>query len=370
MVERNLNAFLLAAQRQAAEGHVLRTIRSLELTLRDKMRVYQATPAHPALWSITKVLSDVALKHAVKQLDNRQFDAAFKLLKQVQKYTEPVAGSNWSKREEWIVLRKNMHKNFAIYHQRNTMWQQAFDNLKLALRLETSLGLRQDITNTSLTCAIIQQKMKNYGLSIDYAQQTMKHIEVELNIKKGGHLQEARYTGRDLEKQKFNDKIMTQYAISLHILGKNLLNLNFYREAKHFITKAHHVVTKMLVLEKKTDLQMAIQLDMKTVLEKTRYMEAVSAVGEDAKQKEGAGKRKGKKEHVLTDEDVERSLAAIKSGLATVSEGQDTVQERYRELEKEMKELSAEGELSYVRFQEEFKGIAEPVDGKLVERDE
>ena len=168
-----------------------------------------------------------------------------------------MAGSNWSKIEEWVALRKNLHKNFAIYHQKNTMWQQAFDNLKLALRLEISLGLRQDITNTCLTCAIIQQKMKNYGLSIDYAQQTMKNIETELNIKKG-RVQDARYTGRDVEKQKFNDKIMTQYAISMHILGKNLLNLNFYKEAKHFITKAHHVVTKMLVLEKKTDLQLAI----------------------------------------------------------------------------------------------------------------
>ena len=92
----------------------------------------------------------------MKQLNNRQFEAAFRHLQQVQRHTEPVAGSNWSKNEEWIVLRKNLHKNFAIYHQKNTTWQQAFDHLKLALRLETSLGLKQDITNTCLTCAIIQ----------------------------------------------------------------------------------------------------------------------------------------------------------------------------------------------------------------------
>jgi len=47
---------------------------------------------------------------------------------------------------------------------------------------------------------------------------------------------------------------MTQYSIALHIVGKNLLNLNFNKEAKHFITKAHYVVTKMLVAEKKSDL--------------------------------------------------------------------------------------------------------------------
>lgn len=85
---------------------------------------------------------------------------------------------------------------------------------------------------------------------------------------------------------------------------------------------------------------------MKTVLEKTRYMEAV-APPEDAQEKEAGGKRRGKKDPALTDEDVERSLAAIKSGLATVSDGQDTVQERYKELEHELKELSAEGEIGY-----------------------
>jgi len=174
--------------------------------------------------------------------------------------------------------------------------------------------------------------MKNYGLSIDYAQQTMKNIETELAIQKGMHLQDARYAGKDLEKQKHNDKMMTQYAISMHILGKNLLNLNFYKESKHFITKAHYVVTKMLVLEKKTDLQMAIQLDMKTVLEKTRYMEAITAAEEAAKAKDGGGKRKAKREQALTDEDVERSLSAIKSGLATM-DGQDSVQERYKDIE-------------------------------------
>ena len=65
------------------------------------------------------------------------------------------------------------------------------------------------------------------------------------------------------------------YAIALHIIGKNLLNLQFWKESKHFITKAHYVVTKMLILDRKTDLQLAIQMDMRTVLEKTRYLSEV-----------------------------------------------------------------------------------------------
>ena len=102
-------------------------------------------------------------------LNNRQFDQAFNHLKLAQKHTEPLAGSNWSANAEWMLLRKNLHKNLALYHQKNTMWQRAFDNLKLALRLEQQLNLTAEITNTSLTCAILQQKMKNYGLSIEFA---------------------------------------------------------------------------------------------------------------------------------------------------------------------------------------------------------
>ena len=68
------------------------------------------------------------------------------------------------------------------------------------MRFEIILQLNQDIINTCLTCGIIQQKLKNYGLSIDYAQQTVKFIEKEMGIKKGVALQFARYEGKDIEK--------------------------------------------------------------------------------------------------------------------------------------------------------------------------
>lgn len=67
-----------------------------------------------------------------------------------------------------------------------------------------------------------------------------------------------------------NDKAMTSYAIALHLLGKNLLNLSYLKEARHFITKAHYVITKLVVGERKPDLELAIQMDMKTVLDRTR----------------------------------------------------------------------------------------------------
>ena len=77
----------------------------------------------------------------------------------------------------------------------------------------------------------------------------------------------------------------------------------------------------MLLLEKKYDLQLAIQMDMKTVLEKTRYVAEV-VTDPDQKVAQGSkGKRTHSKDPGLSEEDIERSLATIKSGLATVSEG-------------------------------------------------
>ena len=121
--------------------------------------------------------------------------------------------------------------------------------------------------------------------------------------------------------------MMTQYSIALHVLGKNLLILEYYKEAKHFITKAHYVVTKMLVASKKVDLQFAIQVDMKTCLEKIRNA-AVANIDKALEER-----KKSKDEKVLTDEDIERSLAAIKSGLAAYSENTDLVQERFEAID-------------------------------------
>lgn len=159
---------------------------------------------------------------------------------------------------------------------------------------------------------------------------------------------------------------MTAYAIALHILGKNLLNLSFFKEAKHFITKAHYVVTKMLVQEKKYDLQLAIQMDMKTVLEKTRYMAEVVADPAEKGTQGGKGKRSQPKEQGLTEEDVERSLATIRSGLATVDEAQDVAQGKYKEIEQAMKQMQDDDQIQ--EFREEFKELAE--NERMLARDE
>lgn len=52
---------------------------------------------------------------------------------------------------------------------------------------------------------------------------------------------------------------------------------------------------------------------------------------------------------MLTDDDIERSLSAIKSGLAT-ADGPDAVQDKYMEIEGEIKQLEDKGELDYAQF--------------------
>ncbi len=54
---------------------------------------------------------------------------------------------------------------------------------------------------------------------------------------------------------------MTTYAIALHLLGKNLANLKYIKEARVFLSKAWYVSINMLTLPK-PDLQMAISNDL------------------------------------------------------------------------------------------------------------
>jgi hypothetical protein len=66
-------------------------------------------------------------------------------------------------------------------------------------------------------------------------------------------------------------------------------------------------------------------MDMKIVLEKTRYIAEV-VTDPEKKLLQGKGKKSAvSKEPGLSEEDIERSLATIKSGLATVGEGQGAV---------------------------------------------
>jgi hypothetical protein len=60
----------LAAQLELAErGQMVKAVKSLEASLKEKMRVHQGEPEHPLIWRVAKVLSDLGLKHAVRCLN-------------------------------------------------------------------------------------------------------------------------------------------------------------------------------------------------------------------------------------------------------------------------------------------------------------
>jgi len=145
---------------------------------------------------------------------------------------------------------------------RNEEWLKAFDCFKVALKLERSL--EENSANTALTCAVILSKLDRYGESIDYAQACMEHTESALGIDRKRPLAEYKMLGTDPQRRSDYDKKVTTYAIALHLLGKNLANLKFMKEAKVFLNRANYV-SLSLMLKQKPDLQLAITNDLNVV---------------------------------------------------------------------------------------------------------
>ena len=64
-------------------GQIVKALKSLEISLKEKLRVYQNDPEHPSIWLVAKTIADIALKFAVKCLNDRKFEQAFTYLKVV-----------------------------------------------------------------------------------------------------------------------------------------------------------------------------------------------------------------------------------------------------------------------------------------------
>ena len=92
-------------------------------------------------------------------------------MKLARKHTEPLPNSEWSSNPEWVLTRKNVFKNLALFHQKKEEWTKAFDCFKVALKLEKDL--KENTANTSLTCAVILSKLNRYAESIEFAQTCM-----------------------------------------------------------------------------------------------------------------------------------------------------------------------------------------------------
>ena len=152
---------------------------------------------------------------------------------------------------------------------RNEDWNKALDYFKISLKLDTSEKSPDPLgaANTSLTCAVILSKLNRYSDSIDYAQSCMRTIEDIAGIdsqvplaqyKQSLTIEGAKANGGKMDDQ---DKIMTSYSICLHLLGKNLANLKYFKESRVFLQRAHYVASHLTVTPK-NELVSAINNDL------------------------------------------------------------------------------------------------------------
>lgn len=95
--------------------------------------------------------------------------------------------------------------------------------------------------NTSLTCAVILSKLNRYSESVDYAIACRKALEEHAGINTAIPITEykrilnkegGKPNGGKMQDQ---DKIMTTYSICLHLLGKNLANLKYFKDSRVFL---------------------------------------------------------------------------------------------------------------------------------------
>jgi len=191
----------------------------------------------------------------------------------------------------------------------------------MALKLDNSPVCPDAIgaANTSLTCAVILSKLNKYSESIEQAQVCMRAIEENAGIDKNAPLSQykqhllrdgGQQNGGRLQDQ---DKIMTTYSICLHLLGKNLANLKYFKESKVFLQRAQYVALN-LTTTPKPDLVTAINNDIKNI--------NVSCINSKAYQTNfkralGDPTAPAKDDTNILDEETETALNSIKANVAS-----------------------------------------------------
>jgi len=111
--------------------------------------------------------------------------------------------------------------------------------------------------------------MNRFAESIEFAQESCNQIEKALGIQQNKPLQEFRYNGKSRDIMEQKDKQFTHYAIANHLIGKALLNLQYFKEARYFLTKASTAVTKCLNVPKR-ELAVTISNDIAKLTQVSR----------------------------------------------------------------------------------------------------
>lgn len=211
------------------------------------------------IWRLSETQADIAINFAIQMIRLTKPEEAADYLNIARKALEPLPGSEWSERHEWHSLRRDLYKNLALFHQGQEEWQKAFDNLRITITHERRIG--DNTANTSLTCGVLLSKMNRFAESIEFAQEACNEIERVLGISHLKPLHEYKYNGKSRDLMEEKDKQFTTYAIANHLVAKALLNLQYFKEARYFLTKASTAVTKCLNVPKK-ELSLAISNDM------------------------------------------------------------------------------------------------------------
>lgn len=97
-----------------------------------------------------------------------------------------------------------------------------------------------------------------------------------------------------------HDKMMTTYAISLHLLGNNLANLKYAKEAKVLLQRAQYVANH-LTSTPRQELTLAITNDISNLIKKEGKKQALGNI---------------KGDHLPTNEETDSALQSIKTNLA------------------------------------------------------
>ena len=77
--------------------------------------MYETTD--PKIWRLSETQADIALNFAIQSIRLKKMEEAADYLTNARKALEPLPGSEWSERHEWHVLRRDLFKNIAIFHQ-------------------------------------------------------------------------------------------------------------------------------------------------------------------------------------------------------------------------------------------------------------
>ena len=106
----------------------------------------------PKIWTLSQTIANIGLYFGISNLKSRNADKAVDYLFLAQHHIEPLPNSDWQSLKEWQMLKRDVCKNVALFHQQKDDLPKALDSLRQAIHFEKQLG--DNSANTCLTSAV------------------------------------------------------------------------------------------------------------------------------------------------------------------------------------------------------------------------